>query len=102
MSTEEPRWESWRWMRSGENPRVVARLAAGREMFLEPDGTPCCIGPELFCDERARTTLFNRDQSRVYFQTSGRHVALIGGRLFGPGHPGLWVAEMRWIGSWIS
>jgi len=68
--------------RSGENPRVVARLAAGREMFLEPDGTPCCIGPELFCDERARTTLFNRDQSRVYFQTSGRHVALIGGRLF--------------------
>ena len=83
--------------RSGENPRVVARLAAGREMFLEPDGTPCCIGPELFCDERARTTLFNRDQSRVYFQTSGRHVALIGGRLFCARQ-----IRKRWIGSSTS
>lgn len=67
---------------SGLNPQVVARLEAGREMFLEPDGKPCCSGPELYSGERARTTIFKRHQGRVYFQTAGRHVALVDGRLF--------------------
>lgn len=67
---------------TGTNPRVVSRLEAGMEMFLEPDDNPSCIGPELFSDEQARTTIFKRHQGRVYFQTSGRHIALIDGRLF--------------------
>jgi len=67
---------------TGANPRVVARLEAGMEMFLEPDNKPVCIGPELYCHERARTTIFKRHQGRVYFQTSGRHIALVDGRLF--------------------
>lgn len=52
------------------------------EMFLEPDGKPSCSGPELFSQEWARTTIFKRHQGRVYFQTSGRHIALVAGRLF--------------------
>jgi len=68
--------------RSGGSPRVVAQREAGMEMFLEPDDRPTCIGPELFCHERARTTIFKRHQGRLYFQTSGRHVALVDGRLF--------------------
>ena len=67
---------------TGANPRVVARLEAGMEMFLEPDDKPSCGGPELFCHERARTTIFKSHQGRVYFQTSGRHIALADGRLF--------------------
>jgi outer membrane protein assembly factor BamB len=67
---------------TGKNPRVVARLEAGMEMFLEPDGKPSCTGPELFSEQWARTTIFKRHQSRVYFQTSGRHIALVDGRLF--------------------
>ena len=67
---------------TGGKPRVVARLEAGMEMFLEPDDKPSCSGPELYCHERARTTIFKRHQGRVYFQTSGRHVALVDGRLF--------------------
>ncbi len=67
---------------SGGNPRVVSRLEAGMEMFLEPDGKPICTGPELFSHERARTTIFKRHQGRTYFETSGRHIALVDGRLF--------------------
>lgn len=67
---------------SGGNPQVVARLEAGMEMFLEPDNKPVCIGPELYCHERARTTIFKRHQGRVYFQTADRHIALVDGRLF--------------------
>jgi outer membrane protein assembly factor BamB len=67
---------------TGENPRVVSRLEAGMEMFLEPGDKPSCIGPELFSHERTRTTIFKRHQGRVYFQTSGRHIALVDGRLF--------------------
>jgi outer membrane protein assembly factor BamB len=67
---------------TGKNPRVVARLEAGMEMFLEPDGKPSCTGPELFSHEWAKTTIFKRHQGRIYFQTSGRHVALVDGRLF--------------------
>ena len=67
---------------TGGNPRIAARLEAGREMFLEPDGRPTCSGPELYCHERARTTIFKRHQGRVYFQMSGRHLALVDGRLF--------------------
>ena len=52
------------------------------EMFLEPGDRPLCIGPELFSHERARTTIFKRHQGRVYFHTSGRHIALLDGRLF--------------------
>ena len=51
-------------------------------MFLEPDGRPLCSGPELFSHEHARTTIFKRHQGRVYFQTAGRHIALVAGRLF--------------------
>jgi hypothetical protein len=67
---------------AGKNPRVAARLEAGMEMFLEPDGKPSCTGPELFSHQWARTTIFKRHQGRVYFQTSGRHIALVDGRLF--------------------
>ncbi len=67
---------------TGGRPRVVAQREAGMEMFLEPDGKPSCSGPELFSQERARTTIFKRHQGRVYFQTSGRHIALVAGRLF--------------------
>ncbi|MEO2048349.1 MAG: PQQ-binding-like beta-propeller repeat protein [Pirellulales bacterium] len=67
---------------TGKNVRIVARLEAGMEMFLEPDDRPFCGGPELFTDEFARTTIFKRHQGRVYFQTSGRHIGLIDGRLF--------------------
>jgi len=68
--------------KTGGNPQVAARLEAGMEMFLEPDDKPMCLGPELYCQERARTTIFKRHQGRVYFQTSGRHIALVDGRLF--------------------
>jgi len=61
---------------------VVSKLEAGMEMFLEPGDKPSCTGPELFSHERARTTIFKRHQGRVYFQTSGRHIALVDGRLF--------------------
>jgi len=67
---------------TGENPRVVSKLEAGMEMFLEPGDRPLCIGPELFSHERTRTTIFKRHQGRVYFHTSDRHIALLDGRLF--------------------
>jgi hypothetical protein len=67
---------------TGGNPRVAARLDAGMEMFLEPDGKPCCGGPELFSDQWARTTIFKRHQGRVYFEMPGRHLGLLDGRLF--------------------
>ncbi|MFC1634320.1 PQQ-binding-like beta-propeller repeat protein [Planctomycetota bacterium] len=66
----------------GGNARVASRLEAGMETFLEPGDKLTCTGPELFSHERARTTIFKRHQGRVYFQTSGRHVGLIDGRLF--------------------
>jgi outer membrane protein assembly factor BamB len=66
----------------GGGPRVVSKLEAGMEMFLEPGDRLSCIGPELFSHERARTTIFKRHQGRIYFQMADRHVALIDGRLF--------------------
>ena len=66
----------------GGSPRVVSKLEAGMEMFLEPGDKPLCTGPELFSHERARTTIFKRHQGRVYFHTSDRHIALLDGRLF--------------------
>jgi outer membrane protein assembly factor BamB len=66
----------------GGSPRLVSKLEAGMETFLEAGDKPVCIGPELFSRERARTTIFKRHQGRVFFQSSGRHVALIDGRLF--------------------
>ncbi len=67
---------------TGGKPQIVARLEAGREMFLDPDGQPLCCGPELYSSQWARTTIFKRHQGRVYFQLSGRQVALVDGRLF--------------------
>jgi len=67
---------------TGGNPRIVSKLEAGMEMFLEPDGRPSCAGPELFSHQQTRTTIFKRHQGRVYFQTSGRHIALVDGRIF--------------------
>jgi len=67
---------------TGGNPRVVSRLEAGMETFLEPDGRPWSTGPELFTDEWTRPSIFKRYQGRAYFRTSGRHVALVDGRLF--------------------
>ena len=67
---------------TGGDPQQVARLDAGMEMFLEPDGKPYCIGPELFSHGQARTTIFKRHQGRIYFQIGDRHIALIDGRLF--------------------
>jgi outer membrane protein assembly factor BamB len=66
----------------GGSPRVVSKLEAGMEMFLEPGDEPSCTGPELFSHERARTTIFKRHQGRVYFQMADRHIALIDGRIF--------------------
>ena len=66
----------------GGNARIASRLEAGMETFLEPGNKLTCTGPELFSHERARTTIFKRHQGRVYFKISGRHVALIDGRLF--------------------
>ena len=68
--------------RDGGNPRVLSRLEAGMETFLEPDGRPFSAGPELFSGEYARTTIFKLHQGRAYFQTAGRHVALVDSRLF--------------------
>ncbi len=68
--------------RTGGNARSVARLEAGMETFLEPDGKPFSTGPELFSGEYTRTTIFKRHQGRIYFKTSGRHIALVHGRLF--------------------
>ncbi|MHB8903363.1 MAG: outer membrane protein assembly factor BamB family protein, partial [Thermoguttaceae bacterium] len=67
---------------TGRSSRVVSRLETGAEMFLEPDGRPSCLGPELYCHERARTTIFKRHQGRIYFPVADRQVALIDGRLF--------------------
>jgi len=67
---------------TGGNPRVVSKLEAGMEMFLEPDDKPSCSGPELFSHEQTRTTIFKRHQGRLYFQMSDRHIALVDGRLF--------------------
>ncbi len=67
---------------TGGNPRVVARLEAGMEMFLDPDDQPLCTGPELYANQWARTTIFKRHQGRVYFPLSDRIVALVDGRLF--------------------
>jgi hypothetical protein len=66
----------------GGSPRVVSKLEAGMEMFLEPGDKPLCTGPELFSHERARTTIFKRHQGRVYFHMSDRHIGLLDGRLF--------------------
>lgn len=67
---------------SGTNPRVVAELDAGKEMFVEPDGRPFAAGPELFSNQWTRTTIFKRHQGRAYFEIDGRHIALVAGRLF--------------------
>ena len=67
---------------TGGSPRVAARLEAGMEMFLEPDDRPASSGPELYSHEWARTTIFKRHQGRMYFQTAGRQLALVDGRLF--------------------
>jgi outer membrane protein assembly factor BamB len=67
---------------TGTNPQVVTRLEAGAEMFLEPDGRPSCLGPELYSHGRTRTTIFKRHQGRIYFPLGDRQIALIDGRLF--------------------
>ena len=67
---------------TGSNPRIVARLEAGSETFLDPADQPWCGGPELYTDEWARTTIFKRHQGRVYFTLADRLVALVDGRLF--------------------
>jgi outer membrane protein assembly factor BamB len=68
--------------RDGSQARIVAKLEAGMETFLEPDDRPLGAGPELFSHARARTTIFKRHQGRVYFRIGERHIALIDGRLF--------------------
>ncbi len=68
--------------RDGGHARVAAKLEAGMETFLEPDGRPLGAGPELFSHAQARTTIFKRHQGRVYFRIGARHIALIDGRLF--------------------
>jgi outer membrane protein assembly factor BamB len=72
---------------TGGNPRVVAKLEAGMEMFLEPDDKPSTTGPELFTDQWARTTIFKTHQGRHYFRVADRHVALVAGRLFSAADP---------------
>ena len=77
------RWELWRSTQQRVAIlRVVARLEAGMEMFLDPDDQPLCTGPELYANEWARTTIFKRHQGRVYFPMADRIVALVDGRLF--------------------
>jgi outer membrane protein assembly factor BamB len=67
---------------TGTNPQLVAQLEAGMEMFIEPDGKPSCMGPELYSHGRTRTTIFKKHQGRIYFQIGDRHIALVDGRLF--------------------
>jgi outer membrane protein assembly factor BamB len=67
---------------SGEDPRIVARLEAGSELFVEPDGRPFCSGPEMFTEQATRTTVFKRHQGRAYFSLPDSQLALIRGRLF--------------------
>ena len=67
---------------TGASPQIVARLEAGRDLFLEHGEKPLGGGPELYTDEFARTTIFKRHQGRIYFQTAGHHIALVDGRLF--------------------
>jgi len=67
---------------TGTNPQQVTRLEAGMDMFIEPDGKPSCMGPELYSHGRTRTTIFKKHQGRIYFQIGDRHIALIDGRLF--------------------
>ena len=67
---------------NGGNPRVVSRGAVGMEVFLQPNNPPASSGPELFSHEHARITVMTGQQSRAYFQVSGRHIALADGRLF--------------------
>jgi outer membrane protein assembly factor BamB len=67
---------------NGGNARIAAKLDAGRELFLEPDGTPTALGPELYSGKLARTTIFKRHVGRVYFPTPESTIALVDGRLF--------------------
>ncbi len=67
---------------TGENPQQAARLEAGMDMFIQPDTTPACMGPELYSHGRTRTTIFKKHQGRIYFQIGDRHIGLIDGRLF--------------------
>ena len=67
---------------TGKDPQQVARLEAGMDMFIEPDGKPSCMGPELYSHGRTRTTIFKKHQGRIYFQIGDRQIALIDGRLF--------------------
>ena len=66
----------------GGDPQIAARLDAGMEMYIEPDGRPSTAGPELYANEPARTTIFKRHQGRVYFQMADRQIALVDGRVF--------------------
>ncbi|HIQ20139.1 MAG TPA: hypothetical protein EYH34_02720 [Planctomycetes bacterium] len=66
---------------TGSNPEVVARLEAGMEMFLQPDGKPTCTGCEMFSRGRTRTTIFKRHVGRIYFRAGPLHLALIDGRV---------------------
>ena len=67
---------------TGGDPQIAAKLDAGMEMFIEPDGRPSTAGPELYANEPARTTVFKRHQGRVYFQMADRQIALVDGRVF--------------------
>ncbi|NOX56858.1 MAG: PQQ-binding-like beta-propeller repeat protein [Planctomycetes bacterium] len=67
---------------AGQAAEVVVQRQNGQEMFLQPDGKPWCTGPELYTDQRARTTIFKPHQGRVYFHTGDVHIALAQGRLF--------------------
>ena len=67
---------------NGGNPRVVSRGAVGMEVFLQPNNPPASSGPELFSHDHARITVMTGQQSRAYFQVSGRHIVLADGRLF--------------------
>ena len=67
---------------TGENPKILQTHQPGMQTFLEPDGTPLSIGPELFSDLLTNPSPQNRSKGRIYFQTSGRHIGLIKGRLF--------------------
>ena len=74
--------------RTGENPRIVLDNHAGMEMFLQPDDQPLSIGPELFSHENGvNATVLQGQEGRVFFQASGWHIALVGGRVFGSRDP---------------
>jgi outer membrane protein assembly factor BamB len=69
-------------VQTGRDATIASRMEAGMEVFLDPDGQPIAIGPELFSGMWTRPSLFKQHLGRVYFEAPDRTIALVDGRLF--------------------